>query len=157
MIRPLSIPVSDVSQVGQVRRAATRMADEAGLPEVKRGEAAIVATELATNLARYGRDGRVILQVSTESGMGLEVMTIDGGPGMADVQKCLQDGFSTGGTPGNGLGAVRRLAAEFDLYSLPGKGTVVFARVAAADSERHSGRLSMGGDQHAGPARRTVR
>ena len=132
MIRPLSIPVFDVSQVGQVRRAATRMADEAGLPEVKRGEVAIVATELATNLARYGRDGRVILQVSTEPGMGLEVVTIDSGPGMADVQKCLQDGFSTGGTPGNGLGAVRRLAAEFDLYSLPGKGTVVFARVAAA-------------------------
>jgi anti-sigma regulatory factor (Ser/Thr protein kinase) len=132
MIRPLSISVSDVSQAGEVRRAATRMAHEAGLPEVKRGEVAIVATELATNLARYGRDGRVILQVSTESGMGLEVMTIDAGPGMADVQKCLQDGFSTGGTPGNGLGAVRRLAAEFDLYSLPGKGTVVFARVAVA-------------------------
>jgi anti-sigma regulatory factor (Ser/Thr protein kinase) len=132
MIRPLSIPVADLSQAGEVRRAATRMADQAGLPEVKRGEVAIVATELATNLARYGRHGRVILQVSTEPGMGIEVMTIDAGPGMADVQKCLQDGFSTGGTPGNGLGAVRRLAAEFDLYSLPGKGTVVFARVAAA-------------------------
>lgn len=132
MIRPLSIPVSDASQAGEVRRAAARMAAEAGLPEVKCGEVAIVATELATNLARYGRQGRVIVQVSSEPGCGIEVLAIDAGPGMADVQKCLQDGFSTGGTPGNGLGAVRRLAAEFDLYSLPGKGTVVFARVAAA-------------------------
>ena len=76
MIRPLSIPVSDVSQAGEVRRAATRMAHEAGLPEVKRGEVAIVATELATNLARYGRDGRVILQVSTEPGMGLGATSV---------------------------------------------------------------------------------
>jgi anti-sigma regulatory factor (Ser/Thr protein kinase) len=133
MIRPLNIPVSDLSQAGEVRRAATRMGEEAGLSEVKRAEAAIVATELAKNLARYGRDGRVLLQpVSGASGGGLEVLAVDSGPGMADVQKCLQDGFSTGGTPGNGLGAVRRLSAVFDLYSRPGKGTVVFARISDA-------------------------
>jgi anti-sigma regulatory factor (Ser/Thr protein kinase) len=130
MIRSLSIPVSDLSQAGEVRRAATRMGEHAGLSEVKRGEVAIIATELAKNLARYGRNGHVLVQTVTGAGgVGLDLLAVDSGPGMADVQKCLQDGFSTGGTPGTGLGAVRRLATTFDLYSLPGKGTVVFARI----------------------------
>ena len=73
------------------------MADEAGLPEVKRGEVAIVATELATNLARYGARWPSDPGNVDRIRLGLEMMTIDGGPGMADVQKCLQDGFSPAG------------------------------------------------------------
>jgi anti-sigma regulatory factor (Ser/Thr protein kinase) len=135
MIRPLSIPVHDLSQAGEVRRAAARMGQDAGLSEVKRGVVAIVATELAKNLARYGHNGRVLLQPVTDgAGAGLDILAVDSGPGMADVQKCLQDGFSTGGTPGTGLGAVRRLSTAFDLYSLPGKGTVAFSRVSDAAS-----------------------
>jgi anti-sigma regulatory factor (Ser/Thr protein kinase) len=128
----MSIGVSDASQVGEVRRAATRAADAAGLDETRRGEVAIVATELANNLVRYGRDGRVLLQViSTAGGVHVEIIALDAGPGMQNVQRCLQDGFSTGGTPGTGLGAVRRLSTEFDIYSAPGSGTVVLSRVAA--------------------------
>ncbi|AMY11815.1 Serine/threonine-protein kinase RsbT [Luteitalea pratensis] len=51
---------------------------------------------------------------------------------MTDVQRCLQDGFSTVGTPGNGLGAVKRLSDEFDVHSTPGKGTVIVSRIATS-------------------------
>ena len=62
----------------------------------------------------------------------LELLSVDGGPGMTDVQRCLQDGYSTAGTPGNGLGAVKRLSDEFDVHSTPGKGTVIVSRIATS-------------------------
>jgi anti-sigma regulatory factor (Ser/Thr protein kinase) len=126
------IPVSDPSQVGEARRAVTRLAESAGLSETQKGEAAIVATELANNLAKYGKSGKLLLQsVPVGGGAGIEILAIDSGPGMADVQQCLRDGFSTSGTPGTGLGAVRRIAAEFDLCSIRASGTVVLARIGA--------------------------
>ena len=128
-----SVPVSEPSQVGEARRAAVRMADDAGLSETESGTVAVVVTELATNLSKFARDGRVLLQVLCRpSGPCVEVLAIDAGPGMTDVARCLRDGYSTSGTPGTGLGAVRRMATEFDIYSRPGKGTVVLARVGGA-------------------------
>ena len=127
------IPVSDVSQVGEVRRTVARMAQTLTLSEARRGDASIVATELATNLVRHSRHGRMLLQVMSHGASGwLEMLSVDGGPGMTDVQRCLQDGYSTIGTPGNGLGAVKRLSDEFDLHSTPGKGTVIVSRIATA-------------------------
>jgi anti-sigma regulatory factor (Ser/Thr protein kinase) len=129
----LCIPVSDPSQVGEVRRAAARMAQTLAMSESRRGDAAIVATELATNLVRHALHGRMLLQVIAHgTSAWLEMLSVDGGPGIADVQRCLQDGYSTAGTPGNGLGAVKRLSDEFDLSSTPGKGTVIVARIATS-------------------------
>jgi hypothetical protein len=59
----------------------------------------------------------------------VELLAIDRGRGMHDVEQCLADGYSTAGTPGTGLGAVRRMAREFDIYSVSGEGTVIMARV----------------------------
>ncbi len=127
------IPVSDPSQVGEVRRAVSRMAQALTLSTSRRGDAAIIATELATNLVRHARDGRMLLQVMSHgASRWLELLSVDGGPGMTDVQRCLQDGYSTGGTPGNGLGAVKRLSDEFDVHSMPGKGTVIVSRIATS-------------------------
>jgi hypothetical protein len=56
-------------------------------------------------------------------------LAVDAGPGIASIERCLRDGYSSGGTAGNGLGAVRRLAHDFDIASQPGKGTVVLARI----------------------------
>lgn len=130
MASQIVIAVTDASQMGEARRAATRWAEVAGLSETQRAEAGIVATELGNNLAKYGTGGKMLIQPRSVGGAaGLEILAIDSGPGMADVQRCMQDGFSTGGTPGTGLGAVRRIAAEFDLCSIPELGTVVLARI----------------------------
>jgi anti-sigma regulatory factor (Ser/Thr protein kinase) len=125
----VTIAVTEPNQAGEARRAAVRIAESVGFDERARGEVAIIATELATNLARYARHGSLLMQaLSLPSGRTVELLSIDAGPGMRDVGACLADGYSTGGTPGNGLGAVRRLASDFDVYSSPA-GTAILARV----------------------------
>jgi anti-sigma regulatory factor (Ser/Thr protein kinase) len=131
------IPVSDSSQVGEVRRRAGQLAGDAGLGETQCGNAAIVATELATNLVRYATGGEMILTGVHSNGSGeawVELLSVDRGPGIENVGLSLQDGFSTGHGMGNGLGAVRRLSTEWDLYSMPAStsapgGSVVLARI----------------------------
>jgi anti-sigma regulatory factor (Ser/Thr protein kinase) len=124
------VPVTEASQVGEARRLAARLAKAAGFGETEIGRITLLATELGNNLARYAKGGRMLVQtIATASGTAAEIMAIDSGPGMADVNRCLQDGYSTGGTPGTGLGAVRRQASVFDVHSTPGLGTVVMARV----------------------------
>jgi anti-sigma regulatory factor (Ser/Thr protein kinase) len=127
------VVVSETSQIGEARREANRLAAQVGLDEGDRGRVAIIVTELATNLARYAQGGEILLRPFVQGDdSGIEVLAIDRGPGMANVQRCLEDGYSSGGTPGNGLGAVRRLASEFDIFSAPPGGTVVLTRVRAA-------------------------
>jgi anti-sigma regulatory factor (Ser/Thr protein kinase) len=126
----VTVAVTDVSQAGEARRTATRIAEAVGFDERARGEVAIVATELATNLATHARHGRLLMQaLDLPAGVTVEILSIDAGPGMSDVHRCLQDGYSTAGTPGNGLGAVRRLSRLFDVHSTPGRGTVILARL----------------------------
>lgn len=120
-----AIKVSDASQIGEARRTALRVSQTLGLSETQAGAAAIIATELATNLSRYATAGQVLIGASADN--RLDILSVDSGPGL-DAQRCMQDGFSSGGTPGNGLGAVRRLSEEFDIYSTE-QGTVVFSRL----------------------------
>jgi anti-sigma regulatory factor (Ser/Thr protein kinase) len=136
------IVCDDESRVGEARRAAEAIARSCGLGEGARGTLAIVVTEAATNLARHAREGVVLLRDTSSSGVtGVELLAIDSGPGMEDLERFFTDGFSTGGTAGAGLGAMRRQADLLDVYSLPGKGTVVLARVFAGGAETRPARL----------------
>jgi len=126
----LAIPVSEPTQVGEARRAAARLAGEHGLDETLRGRIALVVTELGNNLARHAQGGRLLLACARDAeGCRFEVLSLDQGPGMVDVNRCLRDGFSTGATPGTGFGAVRRLSSDFSVHSAPGRGTVILSRV----------------------------
>jgi anti-sigma regulatory factor (Ser/Thr protein kinase) len=129
-----------------VRRTALRIAQPLTLSEVRRADVAIVATELATNLVRYAEKGRVLVQtLAFAAGDCIELVAIDSGPGMTDIYRCMQDGFSTGGTSGTGFGAVRRLSDEFDAYSTPGQGTVVASRIHVDGWGSHNdGRYAVG-------------
>lgn len=133
------IPVVEDSQIGEARRVASRLA--ADFNETQRGKIGIVATELATNLVRHAARGELhinrFFDDRTQSFV-VEMIASDTGPGMPDVEQCMQDGFSTGGTAGQGLGAIRRLSSEFDVHSTPDVGTIVFARVAAAAAPPHA-------------------
>jgi anti-sigma regulatory factor (Ser/Thr protein kinase) len=124
------LEVREVSQVGEARREAQRIAVAAGLTTPEAGKVAIIATEMATNLSQYASSGEILLRSFDFQGCaGVELLAIDRGPGMSDVAKCIEDGYSTGGSTGTGLGAMQRLATEFDLHSQKPQGTVVFARV----------------------------
>lgn len=122
----VEVSVSDASAVALARREAVALATRLGFDEVRRGQLALVVTELATNLVKHGGGGRLLLAVR---GGGVELLALDQGPGMPDVAACLADGYSTTGTAGNGLGAVRRLSARLDVASWPRLGSVVHARV----------------------------
>ncbi|MFJ4675412.1 MULTISPECIES: ATP-binding protein [unclassified Kitasatospora] len=111
------------------RGAARQLAHRIGLLPERVGEVALAVSEAATNLRRHAVDGAMVLRVvRTDTEAALEFLTMDSGPGMADVPAALADGYSSGPTLGIGLGAISRLADAFDLHSLPGRGTVMTAR-----------------------------
>lgn len=124
------IRVEDPSTAGEARRVATAFADQIGLDETTRGRAAIVATEIATNVQRHGGGGFVIVRgVDDITGKYVEILAADKGPGIADVDAALRDGFSTGGSAGTGLGAIARMSAQFDVWTSPNQGVALVARV----------------------------
>ena len=128
MIPHLDIAVLEPSQVGEARRAVTRLATDHELGETAVGRVALIVTELGNNLWRHATKGRLLIGCrKSADGCQLEVISIDSGPGM-DVARCLRDGYSSGGTPGTGLGAVRRLSTDFSVFSADGKGTVILSR-----------------------------
>jgi anti-sigma regulatory factor (Ser/Thr protein kinase) len=113
-----------------VRRAAERLAAELGLPERTTADLSIVVAEAAGNLAKHAERGALLLRpVRTAAQAGVEVITLDSGPGMADVARSMGDGHSTTGTLGIGLGAIVRQASWSDLHSVPGRGTVLAVQV----------------------------
>lgn len=125
---PVLLNVEESSRAPEARNAARSMARSLGFDEASAERAAIIATEACTNLLKHAGGGTLVL--TANDSLGIELLALDSGPGMANLRECLADGFSTTGTSGNGLGAIRRLAAFSDAYSQPGRGTVVFALIA---------------------------
>lgn len=123
------LDLDDNADVGAVRRRFAVLASAAGLDEVRTGEAALIAAELASNVLKHAKRGGAVLASLSEHGRrGVMIAAWDRGPGM-NVDACLRDGMSTAGTRGAGLGAVARLATWFDTYTPPGRGSVVVAAV----------------------------
>jgi anti-sigma regulatory factor (Ser/Thr protein kinase) len=133
-----AIVVSDISQIGEARRAAARAGHRAGLAEDDCARLSIIATELATNMIRYATGGEMLIGAPGDpSRKGVELIAVDRGPGMADAARCMNDGYSSGGSLGLGLGAVRRLSTAMDFYSVPAKGTAIYSRVEADAPAAH--------------------
>jgi anti-sigma regulatory factor (Ser/Thr protein kinase) len=123
--------VGDTSGVGHARRIATDIAQRHGFAETDVGKIALVVTELASNLLKHAGAGELLLQTLVQEGAarGIEIVSLDRGPGFRDVSAALRDGYSTAGTPGTGIGAVARQATDFDVHSRAGEGVIVLARV----------------------------
>jgi anti-sigma regulatory factor (Ser/Thr protein kinase) len=102
----------------------------AGVSESDAGAFALIVTEAATNVARYAKEGLIIVRDARQVGAPyVEMIAVDKGEGIADMNRALADGYSSGGTAGKGLGAIRRMSHEFDIWTAPGLGTAVVARV----------------------------
>lgn len=131
------IQVEDESGVGLVRRAATEIARKAGFDSTEMGRVAIVATELASNLLKHAGRGAILAsRFDADAGEGVELIALDSGPGIPNLSLAMSDGFSTFGSAGGGLGAIKRLSHAFDVYSAPQKGAVVLARMQRGDPSR---------------------
>jgi anti-sigma regulatory factor (Ser/Thr protein kinase) len=124
-------PIHDASQVGHARRTAAQLARAAGCGDEQISRATLVATELATNLVKHAGGGSLAIHYFADcDGRGVELMALDNGPGIADIDRCLADGYSTAGSPGTGLGAIARNSSRFAIFSRPGLGSAIMARVA---------------------------
>lgn len=122
------IRVSDPTHAGEARRHAALLAEDAQLGERESGSLAIAVTEMVTNLVKHAGNGTMIVEAVTNNGTsGVRLLGLDQGPGIRDLTAALRDGFSTAGTGGNGLGAIKRLSNTFDIYTSPGHGTAVLA------------------------------
>lgn len=125
-----AMPVTEASQVGEARRWVVQSSRRLGFDETTAGKVAIVATEMAGNLVKHAGGGEIVVRrLADGAAKGLEILALDSGPGIDDVARSLRDGYSTAGSPGTGLGAIARLSDLFDLWSAPGQGTALLARL----------------------------
>ena len=106
----------------RVREFATKI----GMSVVNQTKLITAASELVRNMLKYASGGKVILEiVSKNAQSGVRLTFVDEGPGIADVQQAMQDGYSTGRSLGLGLPGAKRLVNEFSISSTPGQGTTV--------------------------------
>jgi anti-sigma regulatory factor (Ser/Thr protein kinase) len=112
------LDIADASASGHARGIATDLARRAGFDSADVERARLVATEAATNLVKHAKEGELLLQsIEADGRRGVACLALDKGPGMASVSEAMRDGFTTAGSPGTGLGAIRRLATRFDVFS----------------------------------------
>src|ERR1700761_1835726 len=113
------LSVRDPTDVANARRRIGGLTARLGYDATAAGRVAIVVSELAQNLLRHAGGGEILARADPELAAGVEILALDRGPGMADGASCLRGGYSTGGTSGNGLGAIQRLAHQMLFHSRP--------------------------------------
>jgi anti-sigma regulatory factor (Ser/Thr protein kinase) len=129
MITAVEVAVVESTHVAEARRLAVRLAGQLGFEEAARGRLSVVVTEIASNILKHARGGKVVLSpVFHEEPPALDFYGFDQGPGMSNLNFCVRDGYSTAGSPGTGLGAIGRLADEWDVFTGAEQGTVIRAR-----------------------------
>ena len=142
------VPLGDETQAAVARRKAAELCRRMGLSKDATARAELITAELAGNVLRHGttaggKAGMMLLGPAGAAGAAghmatpaLQMIAADAGQGIANIERALQDGFSTGSTPGTGLGAVKRHAQAVDIYSRRETGTVISA-VVADDAYKH--------------------
>lgn len=114
------------ADIVMVRQAVRQRAVEVGFSLVDQTKIVTAASELARNTLQHGGGGTLTMQVlASGARAGLRLTFEDQGPGIADIEQAMSDGYSTGGGLGLGLSGSRRLSNEFAIFSAPGEGTRV--------------------------------
>jgi anti-sigma regulatory factor (Ser/Thr protein kinase) len=128
------VAVTDASSVGEVRRTAQLAAQRLKLDETRSGELALLATEASRNTLTHGGGGQVILiGIKTSDAQLVRVLAIDKGTGISNLAEAMSDGYSTAGTPGGGLGAMKRIATRFEIFT-GATGTIVLTELGSTTS-----------------------
>ena len=121
-----TLPVRSSEDVVMVRQRVRSWALQEGFGLVDQTKLVTAASELARNTLAYGGGGSVLIEaLNTGSRCGLKLTFEDQGPGIADLELAMKDGYTTGGGLGIGLSGARRLSNEFEIASRPGEGTRV--------------------------------
>ena len=119
-----SLRIGASEDIVRMRAAVRQAAVAQGLSLVEQTKIVTAASELARNTLDYGGGGTVDLEL-VQNGVrpGVRLTFVDQGPGIADIQQALKDGYTSGGGLGLGLGGAKRLSNEFSIESKPGEGT----------------------------------
>lgn len=126
MTAPESITIGDQTDVVRIRHAVRQLAIELHFSVVDQTKIVTAASELGRNTLVHGHGGRCLIEAVDASGRpGIRLTFEDEGPGIADIQLALKDGYTSGDGMGLGLGGAKRLMSEFEIVSAPGKGTKV--------------------------------
>ncbi len=126
LLKEDALPIRTEGDVVLVRQAVRRWAGELGFSLVEQTKIVTAASELARNTLIHGGGGQAHLTALNEGARkGLRLTFEDQGPGIADIELALRDGYTTGGGLGLGLGGSKRLVNEFEIVSRPGEGTRV--------------------------------
>jgi len=121
-----TLPIRTSEDVVIVRQRVRALAIAEGLKLVDQTKIVTAASELARNTLIYGNGGTALLEaVRNGARRGIRLTFEDHGPGIADVELAMKDGYTTGAGLGLGLGGARRLSNEFEIVSRPGEGTRV--------------------------------
>ena len=126
---PVRIRIEADTDIVTARQAGRRLADELGFSPTDATLIATAISEVARNIVTYASPGEIeIRAVASHGRRGLEVIARDEGPGIPDVERALEDGYSTQGGTGIGLPGARRLMDDFTVDAPPGQGTTVVMR-----------------------------
>jgi serine/threonine-protein kinase RsbT len=126
VVRSQTLPISRPEDIVLVRSGVRENAIAAGLGLIGQANIVTAASELARNAFDHGDGGSVRVEIVESIGRrGVRLTFEDAGPGIADLDQALEDGYSIAGGLGVGLGGARRLVDEFEISSAPGRGTTV--------------------------------
>lgn len=126
----VSYAADDRSYFSLIKKEIHKKAVDFGLTLSRASEIDIIVAEMTSNLFKYAKSCEIL--VGTFDNLNapyLEIISIDRGPGMGNVNNMLQDGVSTSNTLGQGLGSIKRLSDTFEIYSQVGWGTIVLSRI----------------------------
>ena len=124
---PETFPVRSGEDVVKARQVVRSRAMDVGFSLVEQTKIVTAASELARNTVIYGGGGEMRIERLLEGPkrIGLRLTFEDKGPGIADIELALRDGYTSGNGLGLGLNGARKLSHEFDIWSQPGEGTRV--------------------------------
>ena len=132
-----SVAITDSTSVGEARRTAAVAATKLGLSETRAGELAILTTEVSRNVLLHGGGGQVIVSALRDhEDVVARILALDKGSGIENLAQAMNDGFSTAGTMGAGMGAMKRLASRFEVFTAK-SGTVVLLELGTSNQQDH--------------------
>jgi serine/threonine-protein kinase RsbT len=121
-----SVPLKSETDIVQVRQLVRKLCIEIGFGLVDQTKMVTAASELARNVVKYAGSGNMRWErLTKDARKGLRLHFEDHGPGIADINQAMTDGWTTGGGLGLGLSGSKRLVNEFEIESTLGQGTRV--------------------------------
>lgn len=126
----ITIPISEQEDAYTALFETRKIAAQIGFDSATEILIATVVSELSSNIVRYASSGRIVIRSISDNGKsGLEILAVDKGPGIHDIELAMTDNFSTTkNSLGLGLSSLKRIMDEYTILSLPNQGTQIVAR-----------------------------